>query len=106
MVEETSRSGNDDLGMLFELHDLPVDAFASEYGSRSDAVLVLEKAADRRRALDGQFPGRDEYKSLYLVQREIDLLDQRNRIGEGLSGSGRSKSDYVFTRHKERNCLL
>ena len=98
-VENTSRSTDNDVYTFLELgHGLTNRG--STDGGETLNVHVVSEGDDDLLDLLGEFTGRGEDESLGLLEGDVDGLEDRDREGSGLSGSGLGLSDNIVTLRK------
>lgn len=104
-VENSTRSGHDDVNCLPHSNDIFVDARASRGNHALDA-LVLAELLDHERRLHGQLSYGHQDEGLNLIQTRIDLVYQGDAISCSLACAILGLRNDVFAGHDFRDCLL
>ena len=94
-VDQTTGSGNQDMGTLLDRGDLRVDRTTAIDGERLDAVRLTE-VVHHVSDLVGKLSRRSEHDSLDVLFLRVDELHHRQRESQGLAGAGASLSDHVL----------
>ena len=87
VVPQPAGGGHHDLGPLFQRVDLPADGLAAVEADNADTGLKLGQIPHFRRDLQRQLPCGGQDDRLELVRFRVDMFNDRDAEGEGLSGA-------------------
>ena len=106
MVHHTSRSADDDIGVL-ELDNLAFDGSASIDSADVDAMGVARQLLEFLTSLYSKLAGRTQQQHLSkaTVQLRVNHLDGRNAKGGSFAGAGLGAADDVVSFQNQRDAL-
>ena len=100
VVHKPPRRGHDDLGLFAQLLGLGVQLLAAVEHRHPDALLELQQAPELVPDLQGQLPGGSQDRRLHRLGFRVNVLDDGDPEGEGLSGAGGGLGDDVLPLHQ------
>jgi len=95
VVDQASRSGDDDLGMLAQVFDLLADAGPAVYRDRTDMGHEGRQLFELFDDLEDEFAGRCQDQGLGGLDRKVEVLHDRDPKGQGFTGTGRCFTNDV-----------
>ena len=96
VVHEPAGGGHHDLGVLFQLVDLPVDGLAAVEAGHPDPRQEGAQLADFVLDLEGQLPGGGQDEAGDLGAFGVGVLHHGDAEGEGLARAGGGLGDDVL----------
>ena len=105
-VEHAAGGAHDNVRALLQLLVVLAHADAANGGVGHNVHKVAERNNDLL-DLGGEFAGGGQHQGLALVQRRVDLLQNRDAEGGGLAGAGLGLgNDVVVSEHGQDGALL
>ena len=108
-IEQPARRGDQDVDAVEQRADLRTHRHAAD-GERRPQMQVAPIGAEAVEDLAGQFARRAEHENAAALAHRRprlggELMQDRQREGRGLAGSGLGDADDVAARHQERDGL-
>ena len=105
VIHQPARRGHDDLRVVFQLLDLPLDLRAAVDHSHADILIIGEQPAQLVTDLDGKLARRGQDQALQILALRVDVFDHGDAEGKRLARAGRGLGNDVLPLHKFRDGL-